>query len=71
MTGPSKNPIENSDMTVPRLWVGTRSAIVPPALLTEHDAVHPCRNRITIKQLIVGDNAHPAENAQNPTFAIL
>jgi hypothetical protein len=71
MTGPSKNPVENKDMTAPLLRVGTTSVIVPPALLTEHDAAHPCRNRITIRPPIVGVNAHPAENAQNPRFAML
>jgi hypothetical protein len=63
--------MENNDMTAPLLCVGTISAIVPPALLMEHDAAHPWRNRIAIKPPIVGVNAHPAENAQNPRFAIL
>lgn len=71
MTGPSKNPMENNDMAAPLLCVGTTSAIVPLALLTEHDAAHPCRNRIATKPPIVGDKAHPAENAQKPRFAIL
>lgn len=38
--------------------------------LTEHDAAHPWRNRIATKSSIVGVNAHPSENAQNPRFAI-
>lgn len=69
--GPSKNPIEYIDIAKPLRWIGTRSEIVPPALLIELEAQQPCRNRSTTSPLREGTKAHPIENALNPMFAQL
>ena len=69
ITGPNRSAVVYTDITAPLRVVGTRSAIVPPALLVQQEAVMPWKNRNATRALRLGARAHPVVNKQYAMFA--